>query len=143
MDIMYHPGVDVVGVGSRLPFRSNAFDEIKLYGVFEHFGYFESLQCLAEFLRCLQSGGLLWLDVPNFDWFVEAYRQLPSGRTLSWVMHAIFGGQDDPGQFHKWGWTESTLPIVLQEAGFVDVTLFSRSTRDPEPNHLGYTARKP
>lgn len=133
--------VDVCGDAFDLPFRDAVFDRVLLFGVFEHFGIFEAQVVLHEILRVLVPKGILKFDVPDFDWFIQRYvnpSKLPPGRGDSWVLHAIFGGQEAPGQFHKWGWNEKRLREFLEKPNwqFTKVSLIGRQWRDPEQNHL-------
>lgn len=118
-----------------------------MFGVFEHFGFFEIQEVLLEISRVLAPRGVLRFDVPDFDWFIHAYLtgkdrntglELDPVRDEKWVMHAIFGGQDSPGMFHKWGWNEKRLREFLEKPNwsFSEVRLIGRQWRDPESNHL-------
>lgn len=132
---------DVVGDAFNLPFRNAVFDSVLMFGVFEHFGFFEVQEVLHEIVRVLRAGGTFKFDVPDFDWFVERYihpELRPPDRNERWILHAIFGGQDAPGQFHKWGWNESRLRqfLLKENWNFSEVKMVGRQWRDPESNHL-------
>jgi predicted SAM-dependent methyltransferase len=133
--------VDICGDAFCLPFGIGVFDRVLMFGVFEHFGIFEIQEVMLEIIRVLKPGGVFRFDVPDFDWFMERYfnpGKLPPGRGDSWVMHAIFGGQDGPGQTHKWGWNEKRIRDFLKMPNwdFEKVDLIGRQWRDAEPNHL-------
>lgn len=133
--------VDVVGDAGRLPFLDGSFDSVLMFGVFEHFGIFEIQEVMLEIVRVLKPGGSFRFDVPDFDWFLERYRdpgKLGKDRTEDWVLKSIFGGQDGPGMFHKWAWNEKRLEDFLRKPNwnFSKVRLAGRQWRDPEPNHL-------
>ena len=133
--------VDLVCDASSVPLPDGSCDSILMFGVFEHFGYFEIQEVLLEIVRLLGKGGTFKFDVPDFDWFLERYMRpelLEKGRDEEWVLKAIFGGQDAPGMFHKWGWNEKRLRAFLEKPNwnFSEVKLIGRQWRDPEPNHL-------
>ncbi len=133
--------VDVACDARALPFHNDCFDSILMFGVFEHFGIYECQEVMLEILRVLRKGGAFKFDVPDFDWFLERYihpEKLPAGRGDAWVMHAIFGGQDGQGQFHKWAWNEKRMLEFLQKPNweFSEIKLVGRQWRDPEENHL-------
>ena len=118
-----------------------------MFGVFEHFGFFEVQEVILEVSRVLAPGGVFKFDVPDFDWFIEAYRTgidkntgnlLEPHRNEKWIMHSIFGGQDGPGMFHRWGWNELRLREFLAKPnwGFSSFSLVGRQWRDAEANHL-------
>lgn len=139
--------VDINCSAKDLPFADESFTSVLLFGVFEHFGYFEVQKVLLEVSRVLKKGGIFRFDVPDFDWFIHAYltgndknTNLPLDpiRNEAWVMHAIFGGQDGPGMTHQWGWNEKRLRAFLEKPNweFSEIRLVGRQWRDPESNHL-------
>lgn len=143
--------VDIVADARHLPFQDGEIDSVLMFGVFEHFGIFEIQDVLLEISRVLRQGGTFRFDVPDFDWFVEVYRNgctidpftkigLDPRRDMNWVMHALFGGQETEGMFHKWGWNQSRLEEFLRKPNweYSEVTLIGRQWRDPESNHLIY-----
>lgn len=146
--------VDVVCDARNLPFPDNEFDNVLMFGVFEHFGYYEVQEVLLEVSRVLKKGGRFRFDVPDFDWFVKAYlsggidpntgRLLDEVRDEFWILKSIFGGQDGPGQFHKWGWNERRMNEFLSKPnwGFSEFKMIGRQWRDPEENHLIYECVK-
>lgn len=146
MERFVHPNdhhlVDVCGDAFHLPFLGSVFDSVLMFGVFEHFGIFQIQEVMHEILRVLKEGGVFRFDVPDFDWFIERYvdpsKIPPGGYGDSWVLHALFGGQDGPGQFHRWGWNERRMMEFLTKPNwdFKKVELVGRQWRDPFPNHL-------
>ena len=139
--------VDVVCDARKLPFSDGEFESVLMFGVFEHFGYFEIQEVLLEVSRVLQKGGVFKFDVPDFDWFIHAYltgkdrntgEKLEDRRDEKWIMHAIFGGQTGPGHFHKWMWSEKSLTDFLNKPNweFKEIRLVGRQWRDAESNHL-------
>lgn len=139
--------VDIVCDARSLPFPDSEFDNVLMFGVFEHFGIFEIQEVLLQVSRVLKPGGVFKFDVPDFDWFIARYNEpslLGPGREESWVLHAIFGGQEGAGHFHKWGWNERRLTEFLNKPNwsFSEVRLVGRQWRDPEENHLIYECRK-
>lgn len=152
--------VDVVCDARHLPFGDGEFDSVLMFGVFEHFGYFEIQEVLLEISRVLQPGGVFKFDVPDFDWFIHAYLtgkdrntdlMLDPCRDEKWVMHSLFGGQDGPGMFHKWAWSEKRLYEFLTNSkyGFSMVKSLGRNCeannwprKDGEDNHLIFYCAK-
>lgn len=133
--------LDFVCDARRVPLADGQCDSVLMFGVFEHFGYFEVQEVILEVVRLLRPGGVFKFDVPDFDWFIDRYvhpEKLGGGRDEQWILKSIFGGQDAPGMFHLWGWNESRLRAFLEKPNwaFSSVTLVGRAWRDPEPNHL-------
>lgn len=136
--------LDFVCDARTVPLPDGSCDHILMFGVFEHFGILEIPEVVREIKRLLVSGGCFRFDVPDFDWFVERYMrpELRGGRDEHWILKAIFGGQDGPGQFHKWGWSEKRLHAFLSGFNFEKVQMVGRQWRDPEPNHLIWECKK-
>ncbi len=139
--------VDVVCDAKHLPFADGEFDNVLMFGVFEHFGYFEIQEVLLEVSRVLQPGGIFKFDVPDFDWFIHAYltgkdrntgEKLEPSRDEKWIMHSLFGGQDGPGMYHKWGWSEKRIMEFMNKPNweFSEVKIVGHQWRDPEANHI-------
>lgn len=68
--------------GSQLPFEDNHFDLIISNHVIEHVGKrAHQIAHLSEIFRCLKSGGVFYIAVPNRWRFIEPHYKLPF---LSW-----------------------------------------------------------
>ena len=143
--------VDLECDARSMPFDNESFREVLAFGVVEHFGRKDVIQVFSEVIRVLVPGGLFKFDVPNFDWFIHAYltgydqitgEKLASHRDEMWIMKSIFGGQDGPGQYHKWAWSEVSMKLFLDNQKFKRYKLVGRQWRDAEPNHLIYECFK-
>lgn len=139
--------LDFVCDARHIPYPDGHCESVLMFGVFEHFGYYEIQEVLLEVWRIIEKGGTFKFDVPDFDWFLEVYRTgidpntgkpLEPHRDEKWIMHAIFGGQDAPGMFHLWGWNEKRLRAFLEKPNWPwsEIKLVGRQWRDPESNHL-------
>lgn len=137
--------LDFICDARNVPYPNGHCDVILMFGVFEHFGIFEIEDVMSEIFRLLAPGGKFKFDVPDFDWFLEVYRtgndpvtglKVQSHRTEEWILKSIFGGQDKPGMFHKWGWNEKRLRAFLEKWKFSEIRMIGRQWRDPESNHL-------
>ena len=139
--------VDIVCDAHCLPFGNACFDSILMFGVFEHFGFYEIQIVMLEVCRVLKKGGVFKFDVPDFDWFLEIYRTgidpntrqpVDPNKNTDWALSGIFGWQRQNWDFHRWGWNEVRLRKFLEKPNweFSTVTLVGRQWRDPESNHL-------
>lgn len=137
--------VDQEADARDLPFEAESFVEVLAFGVIEHFGRFEVGRVFNEAYRVLKPGGVFKFDVPDFDWFVHAYMTgkdkntglpLNEKRDEEWILKSIFGGQDGPGQYHKWGYNQRRIEIFLLSTKFKSCRLTGYQWRDPEHNHL-------
>jgi SAM-dependent methyltransferase len=71
VDIAPMPGIDVVGVAERLPFRDETFDGVVFQAVLEH--VHDSHKALREIRRVLRPGGAVFVDVP----FIQGFHPAP------------------------------------------------------------------
>jgi predicted SAM-dependent methyltransferase len=155
LDIL--PGAQVDFVGSCVDlgrFADGSIDEIYASHVLEHLGYRDELpRALAEWRRVLRPGGLAKIAVPDMMKLcgMFAHPQLPQPIT-NMVLAMIYGGQGDPHDFHKMGFSQEILAAFLYGAGFAaverveDFGLFddtSRTTIGPIAISLNVQARAP
>jgi predicted SAM-dependent methyltransferase len=118
------PHVDHVGnAGDLSRFETATFVEIYASHVLEHFDYKrELLPTLKEWHRVLIPGGMLHLSVPDLDILARIFadrQMLVNADERFTVMQMIFGGHDDPHDFHQVGLNEEFLAKFLKDAGFV------------------------
>ncbi len=74
---------------------------------------------LSENHRILKPGGQLMISVPDFELLCQAFTQAQFTREQRFqIMAYVFGGQEDPHDFHKIGLTEEFLGQYLNSAGF-------------------------
>jgi len=127
LNIQPGPDVDFVGDCKDLgQFADNSCHEIYASHVFEHLSYVNELvDTLKEIRRILVPGGTCKISVPDFELLCRMFVH-PSlnGEQRFFVMNMIFGGQQDPWDFHKVGLSWELLSSYLQQAGF---TTFKRA----------------
>jgi predicted SAM-dependent methyltransferase len=119
------PAVDFVGTCDDLSqFADGSVDEVYGSHVFEHLSYMDELpRTLFEVSRVMKVGGTLRVAVPDMDILC---RFIVSGN-LEWgpkfhVMRMIYGGQIDPWDFHKVGYTLDLLGPMLMAYGYDQIT---------------------
>lgn len=121
LNIQPGPNVDFVGDCKNLEqFADNTCHEIYASHVFEHLSYVgELVDTLKEIHRILAPGGTLKISVPDFELLCRMFTH-PSlnGEQRFFVMNMVFGGQQDPWDFHKVGLSWEFLSSYLQQAGF-------------------------
>ncbi len=116
------PGVDMELDLSK-PIEQDVFgneevDEILGLHVFEHLPFNGIEQVLKSWYRILKKGGMLILEMPDFDQTVKNYINNPNDIT---ILASIFGCQEHEGQFHHWGWNPTRLKFALEATGFKGV----------------------
>ena len=154
VNIQAGPAVDLVTDCVDLGAIGDAtVGEIYASHVLEHLSLAEVRRALAEWHRVLAPSGRVLISVPDLAKLgpALAHPNLQSD-VRDWIIAAIYGGQGDPYDFHKSGFTIETLSRKLRRAGFVDVTrvaefdLFDDTSRmrlGPTMISLNVIARKP
>lgn len=134
-DVEAHPGIDIVCDIRELDLelawkfrdttggenKSDVCSEIRASHVLEHFHMKELRGHILPMLkRCLQSGGILNIIVPNFEWHCDLVKQ---GQDEQAVFYA-FGGGLDKYDHHYTGWTPKLADKWLTEAGFEVIDIY-------------------
>jgi predicted SAM-dependent methyltransferase len=70
-EIVNYPTTDVLGIGEKLPFKSNSFDAVFSLAVLEHVKH--PFECAKEIIRVLKPGGKLYAVVP----FLQPFHGYP------------------------------------------------------------------
>ncbi len=136
-DSHIHLCTNTVDLGA---FTDHSIVEIYICHFLEHFSFEESIQLLTLFHRKLLPGhGRLRISVPDFDLLIKAYCE--SNYDLDLVKNVLMGGQDDPYNYHKAIFNNSSLSQSLVSVGFSKVEIW-----DPlssfGPNLIDYSSYK-
>lgn len=70
-EIVEYPTTDVLGIGEKLPFKTDAFDAVFSLAVLEHVR--NPFECAQEIVRVLKPGGILYVAVP----FLQPFHGYP------------------------------------------------------------------
>jgi len=105
----------------KLPLPDNSVDEIFSSHMLEHLGKFEVPQALQEWHRVLKPTGKLQLNLPDLEWVVQQWIDLPEDKRWGWPLDTLFGLQTHPGEFHKTGFTADRAEKILKHVGFGSV----------------------
>lgn len=119
--------VDHIGNANDLArFEDNTFEALYASHVLEHFSYQGELpKVLSEWYRVLQPGGTIYASVPNLEVLCELFlmKDKLSAQDRFTVMRMMYGGQIDPYDFHKVGYSPDILASFLIQAGFENVRM--------------------
>jgi predicted SAM-dependent methyltransferase len=115
----YVAQADLLAAMDDLPFDDAQVTAIYTSHALEHLGRDAVLPTLREWYRVLQHGGTETLEirVPDLEWCVQHWLQHKDQR--GWNLDIIFGNQNHEGEYHKTGFTLTTLVMLVQQAGFV------------------------
>jgi predicted SAM-dependent methyltransferase len=119
------PGVDVRSTVTDLSmFPDGSAVEIYASHVYEHLGYQDELpKAFAEAKRVLMPGGRLRISVPDMEvlcqLFLHPNAQASANEQFK-IMRMMMGGQVEPFDFHKVGFSHNILVALLKEHGFKD-----------------------
>jgi len=113
--------VDRYAPMDALPYAPGTADEIRSVQSLEHLDMREGPRVLRHWYEILKPGGVLHVDVPDFE---ETARQLlaqPDEPTKDWYYRLVYGSQKNPYAFHKNGFSPARLERMLRDAGFREV----------------------
>jgi predicted SAM-dependent methyltransferase len=102
-----------------LSYPSNSIKEIRLHHVFEHFSRPITCALIASWWSWLEPGGLLHIEVPDFDrTALVVLNPFSSDHARHVALRHIFGSQEAKWAVHQEGWSPKRLKRLLQEMGF-------------------------
>ena len=90
---------------TKLPYENESVDEIEASHIIEHFDIIKLPYLLAEWLRVLKPGGVIYIETPDLSKSTKKLR-LSSYNTKKNILRFLFG-IDIPGNIHKLGFTYS------------------------------------
>ncbi len=117
VDLRRTDSVDVVADATKLPFKNEAFDEVRSSAVIEHFGHREVRNVVVEWVRVLRIGGALEIECPDLRARAFLFFLNP---TLENVVN-VYGGQEYLGNYHKCGFSYELLKALLESCGIKQV----------------------
>ena len=120
IDYSKYDHIDYVKPIFPLPFiKDSSVDEIYSSHALEYFDYIEGAKVLSEWKRCLCSGGILRLSVPDFDQLLKVYSK--SDSKIDSIIGPMFGRWEisqDNNIYHRTIYTKEKLFNLLREVGF-------------------------
>ena len=116
-----HCVVDRYAALDALPFGPGTVDEIRTVQVLEHVSMRDTARVLAHWRDALRPGGLLHVDVPDFEETARRLLAQPDEASKDWYYRLIYGSQKNAYAYHKNGFSPARLERLLREAGFREV----------------------
>lgn len=93
----------VMDVTDLSQFRDGSLEYVMAHDVLEHISHAKTWEVLTEWVRCIQIGGTLEIQVPNIDLILRNKDMIlaeDDGDSSKRLSHDIFGHQDYPTNFH-------------------------------------------
>lgn len=101
-------------------YRDDQFEAIYSSHVLEHLPLKGSIFCLSEGFRCLKTGGILRIAVPDLDAAIRNYQTTSS---LQWAIDFFEANERHEKNQHHFMFSFNSLRSLLNSAGFTEVTL--------------------
>lgn len=136
------PGYDNLDIKQGQPayplmqYSAGSVDEVRASHILEHFGERDTPQVMDDWVRALKVGGVLKIAVPDFEWVVREYGQMPDAAEFTtaqrdaWLRACIIGGQMDEYDFHRSVWTRAKLRMLMESAGLEQITEWESEVQD-------------
>lgn len=126
VDAVQRPAADIIARADAIPLEDGSVEEIMAIHLFEHFYRWECDTVIAEWLRLLQPGGRLVLELPNL---IKCCENVIHGRMVGGKepdqlsMWGLYGDprEGDPFMAHRWAWSPKTLKNFLESKGFIKI----------------------
>jgi predicted SAM-dependent methyltransferase len=122
-------GVNVLGSGLALPFKTGSFDEVHCIHVLEHLTRDKYPLMLSEMHRVLEPGGILFVETPDFKGTVDNLLAAFIGNDVEaihiWTT-SVYGKSEREGMAHHWGFYEGSLRRDFRKQGFKEVTRLTK-----------------
>lgn len=138
LDVVRVPGVNVLGTGYCLPFKTDSFEEVHCFHVLEHVTRDKYKPMLAEMYRVLKPGGCLYVETPDFQGTVakltEAFAAGDAQAIHVWTT-SVYGKNERKGMAHHWGFYEGLMLEAFRNLGFKGVVRITAKDQMPSASH--------
>jgi predicted SAM-dependent methyltransferase len=126
---------------TTLRYPAASVDEVRLHHVFEHFPRPTAIALAASWRSWLRPGGILHVEVPDFERTARSVlRPLSSRRRRLVGIRHLFGSHEAPWAAHWEGWMKDSLTAVFRLSG-VEVDRVER-TRWKDTHNLTVIGRR-
>lgn len=122
-NIMKSTQADLFADIRRIRCEENAIDEIRLHHVFEHFSRVDSLALFIQWHGWLKQGGLLVVEVPDFEANAKKFIETNDFNVRSGIVRHLVGDQSSEWGFHIDQWWPERLSLTLTMLGFEILSL--------------------
>jgi hypothetical protein len=117
--VQKHSVADKFADLTKLRYKSNSIDEIRLHHVYEHFDRATAVALLLTWRSWLKKDGALKIEVPDYQrTAISSLSPFTTKRKKLVGMRHIFGSQEAHWAIHYHGWSSSSLKELLNISGF-------------------------
>ncbi len=106
---------------TRLDYPPDSAEMIVCVQTLEHFTSDEVGRALRNWYNILRTGGVLHVDVPDFEETARLLLAQGSEEEKEWYYRLIYGSQKDNFSIHKDGYSKEKLSRILRGHGFRNV----------------------
>jgi len=125
-------------------YQPESVAEIRCHHMFEHISMLDVDRTLQGWNRILKPGGLVWIEVPDFEGCARKILKLRREGDKEIFYRHIFGSQMGPGEFHYNVLTARRLVKLLQNYGFeVKLAYVTWTRRVPSKPTMFYPSDVP
>jgi predicted SAM-dependent methyltransferase len=123
LNVKASPIVDFVGdIRDLSAFGDGSIQTLYASHVLEHVGQADVGPVLQGVYRVLKRAGRFLVSVPDLDILCHLYITPWATPQVKWhAMRMMFGGQEEPHDFHYVGFNEESLRSLLVQVGFAEV----------------------
>lgn len=118
---------------TNLPIDDNSCSEIYSSHLLEHIPHVDVPKVLSHWYAKLADGGKLTLNVPDLIWACRRLIRLYNSAPLDGyydrfdgehgLISIFYGSQSHEGEYHKSGYTTTSLYDLLENVGFKNITI--------------------
>jgi len=104
---------------TKLKFKKNSINEVRLHHVFEHFARAQAIALLLSWRSWLAKDGLVRIEVPDFNRCAKAVlNPFSKSRQKNVALRHIFGSQEQFWAIHFDGYSKNNLKELFNDCGF-------------------------
>lgn len=107
-----------LNVSKKWPFKDSSFSAIASSHVVEHLPLHGAINCFTDSHRCLKTGGVLRISVPDLDTYIKNYQP---DNALSWATDLFEANERSEKNMHHFMYNFSSMSTLLKQAGFTQV----------------------
>lgn len=122
-------------------YADGSVDMIEHHHMIEHLSREECERGMREWSRVLKSGGHLVVTAPDLSLVLRRWQRMPASERWDYGLKMIYGSQENPGMFHKNGFTAARLAEVLSQHGVITQFSYACYPLRPTPSFISISRK--